>query len=95
VAADAVGVRFGDACWLASTGMLSQAMQDKAIKPHAGGRRRIVLASPVAESSLTIPGVRVCAWCISPDSSMQLAQILTLHSPCSWRPTPRSTACPS
>ena len=44
-----------------AAGMLSQAAQDEAITPRAGGKRRIVLASPVAESSLTIPGVRVSA----------------------------------
>ncbi|GAA1985651.1 ATP-dependent helicase HrpB [Amycolatopsis minnesotensis] len=37
-------------------GRLTSARQDAALKP--GGRRRVVLATAVAESSLTVPGVR-------------------------------------
>lgn len=33
--------------------------QDKAIKPSIAGRRKVVLATPIAETSLTIDGVRV------------------------------------
>ncbi|WP_033213013.1 ATP-dependent helicase HrpB [Kitasatospora phosalacinea] len=38
-------------------GRAPQAVQDAALSP--GGRRRVVLATSVAESSLTVPGVRV------------------------------------
>lgn len=40
-------------------GGLSPAEQDRALTPHADGRRRIIVATAVAESSLTVPGVRV------------------------------------
>ncbi|MDH5185027.1 MAG: ATP-dependent helicase HrpB, partial [Gammaproteobacteria bacterium] len=40
-------------------GNLSQAEQEQAIEPAAAGRRKVVLASAIAETSLTIEGVRV------------------------------------
>ncbi len=40
-------------------GDLPQAAQDAAIRPAPPGRRKIVLATPIAETSLTIDGVRV------------------------------------
>lgn len=40
-------------------GDLPKAEQDRAIRPDAGGARKVVLATPIAESSLTIEGVRV------------------------------------
>ena len=40
-------------------GRLDNALQRKAIEPAALGRRKIVLATAIAESSLTIDGVRV------------------------------------
>jgi len=40
-------------------GDLSAAAQDEAIAPPAAGTRKIVLATPIAETSLTIEGVRV------------------------------------
>ena len=40
-------------------GNLSQAEQERAIEPSAPGRRKIVLATSIAETSLTIEGVRV------------------------------------
>ncbi|MGQ2950881.1 MAG: ATP-dependent helicase HrpB [Agrobacterium sp.] len=40
-------------------GNLSQKEQDAAIKPAAAGRRKIVLATSIAETSITIDGVRV------------------------------------
>jgi ATP-dependent helicase HrpB len=41
---------YGDLPWEA---------QDKAIRPSVAGRRKVVLATPIAETSLTIDGVRV------------------------------------
>ncbi len=40
-------------------GALDKAVQDRAIQPAAAGRRKVVLATSVAETSLTIEGVRV------------------------------------
>ena len=40
-------------------GMLSNAEQKAAIAPSAPGERKVVLATPVAETSLTIEGVRI------------------------------------
>lgn len=40
-------------------GRLEPAEQDRALAPSLPGRRRIVVATSVAESSLTVPGVRV------------------------------------
>jgi ATP-dependent helicase HrpB len=40
-------------------GMLSAAEQDAALRPSRPGRRRVVLATDIAESSLTVEGVRV------------------------------------
>ena len=40
-------------------GMLSNAQQKSAIAPSAPGERKVVLATPIAETSLTIEGVRV------------------------------------
>ena len=40
-------------------GMLSGADQRRAIAPSAAGERKVVLATPIAETSLTIEGVRV------------------------------------
>ena len=40
-------------------GMLSNARQKAAIAPSAPGERKVVLATPIAETSLTIEGVRV------------------------------------
>lgn len=40
-------------------GQLPQVMQDRAIAPSPAGRRKIVLATSIAETSLTIEGVRV------------------------------------
>jgi len=40
-------------------GALDKAVQDRAIQPPAPGRRKVVLATSVAETSLTIEGVRV------------------------------------
>lgn len=40
-------------------GMLSQQQQQEAIMPNRQGLRKIVLATPIAETSLTIEGVRI------------------------------------
>jgi ATP-dependent helicase HrpB len=40
-------------------GAMDRAAQDRAIKPAAAGRRKIVLATSIAETSITIDGVRV------------------------------------
>jgi ATP-dependent helicase HrpB len=40
-------------------GALDPALQDRAIAPAAPGRRKVVLATSIAETSLTIQGVRV------------------------------------
>ena len=40
-------------------GMLSNAEQQEALSPGRPGERRIVLATPIAETSLTIEGVRI------------------------------------
>jgi ATP-dependent RNA helicase HrpB len=40
-------------------GDLPQAAQDAAIRPAPPGRRKIVLATPIAETSLTIEGIRI------------------------------------
>ncbi|MFC7396471.1 ATP-dependent helicase HrpB [Chelatococcus sp. GCM10030263] len=40
-------------------GAMERAAQDKAVKPAAPGRRKVVLATSIAETSLTIEGVRV------------------------------------
>ena len=40
-------------------GLLSPAQQHDAIMPDSNGRRKVVIATPVAETSLTIEGVRV------------------------------------
>ncbi|KGF68539.1 ATP-dependent helicase, partial [Hoeflea sp. BAL378] len=40
-------------------GGLTSAEQDAAIRPAPEGRRKVVLSTPVAESSLTIDGVRI------------------------------------
>ncbi|MGE4373234.1 MAG: ATP-dependent helicase HrpB [Xanthobacter sp.] len=40
-------------------GALDQALQDRAVLPPAKGQRKVVLATSIAETSLTIEGVRV------------------------------------
>ncbi|MCD7108114.1 ATP-dependent helicase HrpB [Rhizobium sp. DKSPLA3] len=40
-------------------GTLSQAEQDRAIRPVASGQRKVVLATSIAETSITIDGVRI------------------------------------
>jgi ATP-dependent helicase HrpB len=40
-------------------GTLSQSLQNRALRPSPPGRRKVVLASAIAETSLTIDGVRI------------------------------------
>ncbi|WP_420871986.1 helicase-related protein [Cohnella rhizosphaerae] len=40
-------------------GSMPPGEQDRALAPAANGRRKVVLATPVAESSLTVEGVRI------------------------------------
>ena len=40
-------------------GNLTPEQQDRALRPDAGGRRKVILATSIAETSLTIDGVRV------------------------------------
>ena len=54
-------------------GMLSQAEQDAAIRPAAPGMRKVVLSTSIAETSITIDGVRVVI-----DSGLQR---LPVHEP--------------
>ena len=49
----------GDADVLPLFGALPQARQDQAVSPPPAGRRKIVLATAIAETSLTIEGIRV------------------------------------
>lgn len=44
-------------------GAMEMAAQDRAVRPAAPGRRKIVLATSIAETSLTIEGVRVVVDC--------------------------------
>ena len=44
-------------------GALDAAAQDRAIAPRRAGRRKVVLATSIAETSLTIEGVRVVIDC--------------------------------
>ena len=49
----------GDVDVLPLHGRLPTAAQDAALAPSAPGRRRVVVSTNVAESSLTVPGVRI------------------------------------
>ncbi|WP_254873010.1 ATP-dependent helicase HrpB [Schaalia sp. Marseille-Q2122] len=54
----ASSIAAGEVEILSVHGGLSPAEQDRALTPREQGRRRIIIATAVAESSLTIPGVR-------------------------------------
>lgn len=59
-AADKLRSRWRDAFVVAPLhGSLDREAQDQALRPAASGRRKIVLATSIAETSLTIEGVRV------------------------------------
>ena len=57
--AEHLGASLGATKVLPLYGMLSGEEQRRAIAPSAPGERKIVLATPIAETSLTIEGVRV------------------------------------
>ncbi len=58
--AEALDGRFGAEVEVAPLyGALTPAEQDRAIRPAAAGRRKVVLATSIAETSLTIEGVRI------------------------------------
>lgn len=57
--AELLGTSLGDTQVRPLYGMLSPQEQRAAIQPDGTGRRRVVLATPVAETSLTIEGVRI------------------------------------
>lgn len=58
-AADILSGKLGKTHVLPLYGMLPQAEQRRAIAPSRAGERKVVLATPIAETSLTIEGVRV------------------------------------
>ncbi|MCQ2204620.1 MAG: ATP-dependent helicase HrpB [Bacteroidales bacterium] len=65
-------------------GMLSQSQQHDAIMPDRNGRRKIVLATSIAETSLTIEGVRVVVdsgYCkqLSYDAMTSLSRLETVR----------------
>ena len=57
--ASLLGTSLGDTKVFPLYGMLSNAAQKAAIAPSGPGERKVVLATPVAETSLTIEGVKV------------------------------------
>ena len=66
-------------------GALSKEDQDRAVLPPQPGKRRIILATSIAETSLTIPGVTVVVDCglmrvsrFSPSSGMSRLETLPL-----------------
>ncbi|WGM31211.1 ATP-dependent helicase HrpB [Brevundimonas sp. NIBR11] len=63
--AQRIGERLRDASVdvVALYGALDKTTQDRAIEPAPAGRRKVVLATSVAETSLTIEGVRVVVDC--------------------------------
>lgn len=57
--AEMLSVGLGDTAVMPLYGFLSASEQRKAIAPSRDGERKIVLATPIAETSITIEGVRV------------------------------------
>ncbi|MGI4975356.1 MAG: ATP-dependent helicase HrpB [Janthinobacterium lividum] len=65
-------------------GELPPATQDLALRPDADGRRRVVLATSIAETSLTVPGVRIVVdggWRRAPrlDAATGLTRLATVR----------------
>lgn len=56
--AEIIGASLGTTAVYPLYGMLSSADQKKAIAPSGPGERKVVLATPIAETSITIEGVR-------------------------------------
>lgn len=77
-------------------GNLSPEAQDEAIRPGRGAGRRVILATPIAESSVTIDGVRVvvdsglrrvrggagCRWLEIPHLGMRWRCFCAFHGRC-------------
>lgn len=57
--AEIIGNSLGTTDVMPLYGMLPSEQQRRAIAPSPGGKRKVVLATPVAETSITIEGVRV------------------------------------
>src|SRR5690606_33267795 len=45
--------------WLSLHGGMPPEEQDRALQPAEGGQRRVILSTPVAETGLTVDGVRI------------------------------------
>uniref|UniRef100_UPI001F01F8B7 ATP-dependent helicase HrpB n=1 Tax=Falsiroseomonas oryziterrae TaxID=2911368 RepID=UPI001F01F8B7 len=65
-------------------GELPPAEQDRALNPHPTGRRKVVLATSIAETSLTVPGVRIVVdggWRRAPrlDPASGLTRLVTVR----------------
>jgi ATP-dependent helicase HrpB len=65
-------------------GELPPAEQDRALNPHPQGRRKVVLATSIAETSLTVPGVRIVVdggWRRAPrlDPASGLTRLVTVR----------------
>lgn len=69
-------------------GSLSQAAQDQALAPALAGQRKVVLSTSIAETSLTVEGVRVVVDCglsrvprFSPRTGMTRLETVTVSRP--------------
>jgi len=65
-------------------GSLNQADQDRAVRPDAKGRRRVILATSIAETSITIEGIGMvvdCGWKRLPrfDPNSGLSRLATVR----------------
>src|SRR5690606_15403876 len=70
-------------------GALDKAEQDRAVQPAPAGRRKVVLATSVAETSLTIDGVRgVIDGGLSPVPRFEPSSGLTRRATAPVRPSP-------
>ena len=74
----------GDAVLLPLYGELSLAEQERAVQPDSQGRRRVILATTIAETSITIEGIGTvidCGWKRTPrfDPNSGLARLATVR----------------
>ena len=81
---EALGISLGQTHLCPLYGLLSLEEQRRAIAPSRPGERKVVLATPIAETSLTIEGVRVvvdAGYCRKPvfDSRTALEHLETVH----------------